>query len=218
MLLQRRRASNALRHDAQRANPLYGYDYNPVWPSILSIAHDETDGGALFIITDRPCVLGGAGNVLPLTVASLDIVNGAMILPVKFRMVMSGAVPLGAAWQWGTSASDLYDPVTFHAPNAASGNCADVPGPYTPPAAVTGTSISGNTCTLVFDRPIILSGAPLDDAMTFNGYAPNGVTSAGPNTLDLDCPVALNPGDPWAITRQPPWITTPIAWPQGGTL
>ena len=40
-----------------RADLFYGYDYNPAWPSILSVAHNEFDGGQLFVITDPPCVL-----------------------------------------------------------------------------------------------------------------------------------------------------------------
>src|SRR5258706_339062 len=75
MLLQRRRAANALRHDGQRLNPLYGYGYRPDWPSILSIAHDVSDGGRLFIITDRPCAL--LSPSLPLEVAGLSILGAA---------------------------------------------------------------------------------------------------------------------------------------------
>src|SRR5436190_21941594 len=54
------------RRESAHANPLYGYGYNPAWPSILSVAHDEADGAALFVITDRPCIL--LGKQLPLVV------------------------------------------------------------------------------------------------------------------------------------------------------
>ena len=72
-ILQRRVPSH--RRSVDPANPLYGFDYRPDWPSILSIAHDEADRGKLFVITDRPCILVSAD--LPLDVAGLFIVGAA---------------------------------------------------------------------------------------------------------------------------------------------
>ncbi len=218
MLLQRRRAANALRHDGQRLNPLYGYGYRPDWPSILSIAHDVSDGGRLFIITDRPCAL--LSPSLPLEVAGLSILDAATILPVKFRLTMSGAVPQGAAWQWMGNNSQLYDPITGYGVNATSGNCADVPGPYTPPpppvtANVVAQSASGATCTLTFDQPIILSGGAVDDAILFDGAAGTGVVNVDASTLGFNVPFASE-GSTWSIVRQPAWITTLLTVPQGG--
>jgi hypothetical protein len=220
MLLQRRRASNALRHDAQRLNPLYGYGYNPAWPSILSVAHDVSDGGRLFIITDRPCVL--LSSALPLEVAGLSIIDAVTILPVKFRVSMSGAVPRGAAWQWLPSGSQLYDPITGYGVNAAMGYCADVPGPYTPPpppitANVVAQTASGAACTLTFDQPIALTGAPVDDAIFFDGAAATGVVGIDAYTLGFDVPFASE-GSTWSIVRQPAWVTALLTVPQSGAF
>jgi hypothetical protein len=209
-----------IHRDPSRANPLYGYGYNPSWPSVLSVAHDEADGGALFVITDRPCAINGAGNVVPLSVAGLSVLSGAMILPIKFRFAMNGAVPLHAPWQWGTGACDLFDPITGHAPNAGAGDCADVPGPYVPPGppAVVATNFGGNTVTLTFDRPVAVTGDPPDDAVTVNGMTASSASNADANTISLAMPGPVNAGDPWAITRQPAWVATAIAWPEGGVL
>src|SRR5215203_3334149 len=83
------------------ASPLYGYDYNPSWPSILSVAHDESNGGRLFILTDRPCLLGGSVAQLPLSVAGLVVLEAEQVNAVRFRLWMNGPVPLGSAWTWG---------------------------------------------------------------------------------------------------------------------
>src|SRR5438045_1961702 len=90
------------RHETEWAVPGYGVGYNPSWPSILSVAHDEADGGRLFVITDRPCVLVPPANSirLPLAVAGLSVQDAVEMLPIKFRLQMSGAVPRGAPWTW----------------------------------------------------------------------------------------------------------------------
>jgi len=222
MLLQRRhRAGHAgHRSDPQRVNPLYGYGYRPDWPSILSVAHDVTDGARLYVITDRPCVL--LSPSLPLEVAGLSIVDATTILPVKFRLTMSDAVPQGAAWQWLAGGTQLYDPITGSALNAAAGNCADVPGPYTPPpppvtANVVAQSASGAACTLTFDQPIALSGGSIDDAILFDGQPATGVVNVDASTLGFDVPFASE-GSTWSIVRQPAWITTPLTVPQNGAF
>src|SRR4051794_36211517 len=98
------------RHAPASKDPFYGHGYNPSWPSILSIAHDTTDGSGLFVVTDRPCVLLSAA--LPLQIEGLSILTAtATVLPIKFRVSMSGAVPQGAAWQWLGNNSQLYDPI-----------------------------------------------------------------------------------------------------------
>src|SRR4051794_31772096 len=128
------------RHEHERPDPSYGVGYRPDWPSILSVAHDTADGGRLYVVTDRPCVIvppSPGPPALPLVVAGeggLTVVGAVEILPVKFRIAMSGAVPAGAAWSWTTGPCALIDPVSNHAPNAAAGACADTPGPYPPPA------------------------------------------------------------------------------------
>jgi len=198
----------------------YGYGYNPAWPSILSVAHDVTDGSRLYVITDRPCVL--AGPSLPLEVAGLSIVAATTMLPVKFRLTMSDAVPQGAAWQWLAGGTQLYDPITGHGLNAASGECADAPGPYTPPpppvtANVVAQSASGATCTLTFDQPIVLSGGAIDDAIVFDGAPATGVVNVDANTLGFDVPFASE-GSTWSIVRQPSWVTTPLTVPQSGAF
>jgi len=79
-ILQRRVPSH--RRSVDPANPLYGFDYRPDWPSILSIAHDEADGGKLFVITDRPCILVSAD--LPLSVDNRFIVDAVgHLLPMS---------------------------------------------------------------------------------------------------------------------------------------
>jgi len=204
-------------------NPYYGYGYRPDWPSILSVAHDVADGGALFIITDRPCTLGGP--TLPLQVAGKSIIAATTILPVKFRVTMSGAIPRDSAWTWGTGTSQLVDAVTGHAPNPASGNTDDIPGPYTPPPPANVVSTSyGNTGTagwvdLTFDQPTIYNGAAPDSSIIFLGtYTATTVTQLSLNTLRFDIPIAPGTGGAWAINNQPGWIDTPVVVPQSGTL
>ena len=220
MLLQRRRGAHGHRTDAQRFNPLYGYGYNPAWPSILSIAHDTADGAGLYVVTDRPCVL--IGPALPLDIGGLSIVAATTVLPVKFRLTIENAVPQGAAWHWGAGSSQLYDPITGNGLNAGAGYCADIPGPYTPPpppvyANVTTQTASGATCTLTFDQPIVLSGAPVDDAILFDGAAATGVVNIDAYTLGFDVPFASE-GSTWSIVRQPAWITTLVSVPQSGAF
>jgi hypothetical protein len=167
------------RRDHDRPDPAYGVGYRPDWPSILSVAHDTTDGGAVFVVTDRPCVIVPGPLALPLIVAGLSVAAATEVLPVKFRVAMSAAVPAGSAWTWGAGGAgpcSLVDPVTNHAPNPASGSCADSPGPYPPPgplvlvAAELGADPFGEyLVTLTFDRAIDVaaldpSQVTLDDA------------------------------------------------------
>jgi hypothetical protein len=225
MLLQRRRASRH-QHDPGRANPYYGFGYRPDWPSILSIAHDTVLGNRLYVMTDRPCTLAGAQNVLPLTIGdgSLVIVTGATVLNVKFLLTLSGAVPQGSAWSWGSGGAgpcNLFDPVSGHAPNPGAGDCADVPGPYTPPpppATVIAAIPDGAVAHLTFDQPIILTGAAPDDAITFDGQAASAVFSESATTLQFALPNYVTPGSVWAIARQPDWIVPAIANPAGGVF
>jgi hypothetical protein len=204
-------------------NPYYGHGYRPDWPSILSVAHDVADGGALYVVTDRPCTL--AGPTLPLAVAGKGVIGAATVLPVKFRLAMSGAIPRDAAWVWGTGPCQLTDPVSGHAPNWASGNCADIPGPYTPPppANVVGTSYgtSGTAgwAELTFDRAVILSGGPPDSTILFAGvYAATAASAVSLVTLRFELPMAMSPGGAWAIGGQPSWIDSPLTWPAAGTF
>jgi hypothetical protein len=210
------------RHPAHRTrpNPLYGYGYNPAWPSILSVAHDEANGGRVFVVTDRPCALVGNPTLLPLSLNGLSIVEGAMVNPIRFRLWMSGAVPQGAAWQWAAGGNGLVDPITGHALNAGGGDCDDVAGPYAPvpPAAVVSAYGSGTTAVLAFDRPVVLTGDMPDDAVTFNGVAALSATNVDANTLSFGLAVAVSGGDPWAIVRQPAWVATAVAWPAAGVL
>jgi hypothetical protein len=217
--LRRRRTPHESRHDGVPANPLYGYGYNPSWPSILSVAHDEANGGRVFVITDRPCALVNPA-ALPLSLAGLSIVDAVDVLPIKFRLWMSGPVPAGAAWGWGPDGYGLIDPITSHVLNAAGGDCADVPGPYTPlpPAAVIAAYGSGTTAVLQFDRPVALTGDMPDDAITFNGMAATSATNVDNDTISFGLGGFVMAGDPWAITRQPAWITTALLWPSAGTL
>jgi hypothetical protein len=221
------------RRDHDRADPDYGVGYRPDWPSILSVAHDEADGGRLFVVTDRPCVLLGPPLVLPLAVGGggggeLAVLEAVEILPVKFRLQMSGAVPAGAAWSWGAEgaeASSLIDPISNHGPNAASGTCADVPGPYVPPAsaAVVSASIDGErlVVTLSFDRPLALlidPPEPVDDAIQFGAETPAAITLAGAAALAFTLGAPLGEGAGWAVNRQPDWLATPLLVPQSGGI
>ena len=211
---------HAPRHAGIANDPFYGFGYNPAWPSILSVAHDESNGGRVFVITDRPCVLVSPPAGLPLALAGLDVLEATEILPVKFRLWLSGPVPPGGAWAWGADGYGLVDPVTNHPLNAAGGHCADVPGPYAPipPAAVVSAYAGGTTAVLVFDRPVVLTGDAPDDAITFNGLTPAGVSNADANTLSFAMPGFVMSGDPWVIDRQPAWIATAIVNPASGTL
>jgi hypothetical protein len=207
-------------HDTVPANPLYGYDYNPAWPSILSVAHDEGNGGRVYLITDRPCVLVSPPDGLPLSLAGLEIVEAVEVASVKFRLWMSGPVPAGAAWAWDAGGFGIVDPVTNHVLNASHGYCADTPGPFAPlpPAAVVSASAAGTTAVLVFDRPVTITGDTPDDAITFNGMTPASVSNVDPHTLSFALPGFVMAGDPWVIARQPDWLTTAVVWPASGTL
>ena len=205
-----------------RLDPFYGYGYDPNWPSILSIAHDESDGGRLFVITDRPCGLSNAG--LPLQMSELAILDAAAILPVKFWVQMNGAVPAGATWHWTGNNSAIHDLRTGIGPNAGFGTCADVPGPYTPPAPanVTAATVMGGNAALTFDAPVVLSPpTPLppptpDDAITFDAQTANFLTQTDPFTLLFNLSTPVGSGSVWNITRQPSWIATVLAVPQNG--
>lgn len=200
----------------------YGVGYNPAWPSILSVAHDESDGGRLFIVTDRPCVLVGTGLVLPLSVGGLAVIDAEAILPIKFRLGMDGAVPQGAAWTWGSDACDLIDPITSHAPNPGTGFCADVPGPYVPPtpANVIATTLEGEglVVSFEFDRAITLQGSPpftMDDAIQVNDANPIDAYQPAANGIALVFAAEVSPGSGWNINRTPAWCATPLATGSG---
>ncbi|HYE17889.1 MAG TPA: hypothetical protein VEA69_05570, partial [Tepidisphaeraceae bacterium] len=194
------------RHKSSRAaaNPYYGYDYNPSWPSILSVAHDTLAGENLYVIVDRPCVLTGIG--LPLIVhgsggETLAIVAAAMVLPTKFQVTLSDAVPAGAAWQWAGGAAQLVDAVTGHAPNAGHGTCADVPGPYVPPPPPSPPSLLSARfdsmllrLTLWFDRNVDSSSADVaafvvhdgrDTHASYVGSGPVGLVSGSAIEVSL---------------------------------
>lgn len=224
MLLQRRLRTQHPKNDLGRANPLYGYGYDPNWPSILSVAHDEEDGSGLFVITDRPCGLGNIG--LPLTISGLAILDAVEILPVKFRVTMNGAVTRGATWHWAGNNSAIYDLKTGTGPNAGFGTCADIPGPYTPPALVNVSvaTVAGGNAELTFDAPVVLNPpTPLpppviDDAITFDGQTGNFVTQTDPFTLLFNLAVPISSGSVWNISRQPTWIATLLTVPQSGVF
>jgi hypothetical protein len=220
MLLQRRRTTTAARHEAQRANPLYGYGYFPNWPSILSVAHDEANGGRVFIITDRPCVLVNPPTGLPLSLAGLDVLWAQAILPVKFRLWMNGPVPPGSPWVWASGGSGIVDAITGNMLNPAGGSCADLPGPYAPlpGVLVVAVAASGDTATLTFDRPVVLTGDPPDDAITFGGQIASAVVNVDGTTLSFTLPGLITPGDEWIISRQPAWIVNEVGVPQSGGL
>jgi hypothetical protein len=204
-------------------NPLYGYGYNPAWPSVLSVAHDESNGGRLFVCVDRPCLLAGPVTALPLSVAGLTVLEAVQINAIRFRLWMSGAVPRGAAWAWGPNGTGIVDPVTFHCPNGgAGGDCTDVPGAFVPvaPANVVSAASFGTSASLTFDKPIISvpGGGTVDGTITFNGLTPDSLAATGGSTVTFNLPSFVNPGDPWAISGQPAWAATPIAVPQSGNL
>jgi hypothetical protein len=210
------------RMNPPHADPFYGYGYNPNWPSILSVAHDESDGGKLFVITDRPCVL--LSPQLPLLVeGGFGIIDAVTVLPVKFRLSMSGAPAAGSTWRWDSSLPcQLTDALTHHVPNSGMGTIADFPGPYTPPppANVIDSFAGGMDCILYFDEPVILT-APLpalDDAILFDGVAPIGVQYAGSNGLQIYLSNTVGSGSTWQINRQPAWISTILTTPQGGVF
>jgi hypothetical protein len=217
------------------------FPWSPARPSILSIAHDEADGGALYVIMDRPVILLGSGaNGLPLLVRTADggpveIVSAAQALPYKWRLTLTGAPGPRGAWQWPdgggefapTPAANFVDPITNHPLNAAAGDCADVPGPFTPTIAnVVSTSFgdSGSGTSWVemtFDAPVLLRSPTLtpDVAVIFNGfYAGSSVTQSNLYALRFDVPYALSSGSSWFVQRQPGWVVTGVAAPQSGTF
>jgi hypothetical protein len=215
------------RHVAPAPQPGYGVGYRPDWPSILSVAHDTADGASLFVITDRPCVLvpPAPAAQLPLAAGGRAALAAVEILSVKFRLVMTAAVPAGSAWTWAAGAAALVDAVTGHAPNPATGFCADIPGPVPPAglATVVAASVSadGLTCTFVFDRPLTLIGSPpyeMDGAIELAGLSPIDVAQENPKTLAFAMGSPVDASLPWEIHSQPPWLATPVATPQAGTL
>lgn len=224
MLLQRRAHLRKTKNDTGRLDPFYGFGYDPNWPSILSVAHDETDGSGLFVITDRPCGLSNIG--LPLQIAGLAILDATEILPVKFRVQMNGAVTRGATWHWAGNNSAIYDLKTGSGPNAGFGTCADIPGPYTPPVPVNVSvaAVSGGNAALTFDAPVVLNPpTPLpppavDDAITFDGQTANFVTQTDPFTLLFNLAVPVSSGSVWNLSRQPTWIATVLTVPQSGVF
>jgi hypothetical protein len=201
MILQRHRPSRH-RHDHTRADPLYGFGYRPDWPSILSVAHDTTDGARVFIIMDRPCVL--YGPALPFTVAGGgSIVDATTLLPVKFRVAFAGAIPQGASWAWGADATQLIDPVSGHGPNVASGFCADVPGPHTVPHVTIETVETlgdvGDAVRIIFSGPVQLADPMILPA---GGFRTNGEGVPEDAVVQqVDDGIVHIQADSWAGTR-----------------
>jgi hypothetical protein len=221
------------RHTGVPAVPYYGYGYNPAWPSIVSVAHDTADGAAAYVVTDRPCLLAGAAEALPVTFFTaagaalpLVILSATQVLPVKFRLTFTGAVPAGATWQWGPGgggAADLVDPITNHGLNAMAGAVADAPGPYTPPppAGVTSAWAIGYEATLGFGQYLVLNGAgPIapDGSIAFDGLWPVSISRPNPYTLTFTTASSMTMGSTWAVNAQPPWLATALAVPQNGTF
>ena len=213
---------------ADRADQLYGYGYNPSRPSILSVAHDEDDGSALFVVLDRPCELSsGWPPVVPLVVEAggyaLDIVTVEMVLPVKLRVVLWEGVPLRAAWRWMGGECSVADPLTGEYPNAAAGACADFPGPYTPPPAnvvsVVGPPL-GSDVAMLFDRAVnLIPGVPTGSGMQFGGQSPVAVWPIDARTLGIRIAVPIEPNvTQWSIDNQPDWIETALTWPTWGVI
>jgi hypothetical protein len=222
MLLQRRAHLRKTKNDTGRLDPFYGFGYDPNWPSILSVAHDVDDGGKLFVITDRPCVL--LSPQLPLEVdGGFGILDAVAVLPVKFHLTMSGAVAPGATWRWVSGQPcQLTGAVSHHVPNGGMGTIADVPGPYTPPppAGVIDAVAAGMDCIITFDQPIALT-VPLgafDDGMLFDGYPAIGVQYAASNALQIYLNNSVGPGSTWQVNHQPSWISSILAAPQSGTF
>ena len=216
------------RHSAPPVNPFYGYHYNPAWPSILSVAHDEDDGAVLYVVLDRPCELSsGWPPVVPLVVEvggyALEIVSVEMVLPVKLRVVLREAVPLRAAWRWMGGECAVSDPITGAYPNAGAGDCADFPGPYTPPPAnvvsVTGPAL-GSEVAMLFDRAVnIIPGVPVASGMQFGGQSPVAVWPIDARTLGIRIAVPIEPNvTQWSIDNQPDWIETALTWPTWGVI
>jgi hypothetical protein len=209
------------RHSPPHANPFYAYETNPNWPSVISVAHDEADGAGLFVITDRPCVL--SGTTLPLSVAGQAILSATTVLPIKFRLQMTGAIPRGSAWQWGDGPCQLVGAGVGggHAPNAGAGYCADVPGPFTPPppAVVASAFGIGNEAHLYFGQYLLLGGTPIPDgAFTFDGMWPVSVSRPSPYELAFTTSSPVGLGSMWAVNVQPAWLATALEVPQAGTF
>jgi hypothetical protein len=179
------------------------------------------------VITDRPCVLAGSAAGLPISVgegAGLWVLDCVEVLPIKFRLAMSGAVPEGAEWSWGPNAgSDLVDPITNNPLNPGSGNCADVPGPYTPPPAVNilSVAIAGTATVIVaFSGPIAVnSGVTPDAGFTIgDGGSVVPVTVSPLDATRVTLELSGEPADgwPWQLGAQPNWLVTPAVVPQDG--
>ena len=204
------------------ADPLYGHGYDPDHPSILSVAHDEQDGGRLFLITDRPCTMDTSGAAdLPLSVAALAVVGAEVVAPIKFRLALSGPVPAQSPWRWGGAIS-YFRGIDGKPMNAGGGTCADHPGPYVPPppAVVAYAWAYEYNARLTFDRPVTLApDAPTpDDAITFDGQTPTYVSQHDAWTIAFNTNSYLNPGSTWAINWRPAWVVTALAAPAGGTF
>jgi hypothetical protein len=130
-------------------------------------------------------------------------------------------VPRGAAWSWAAGGTGIVDPVTGHAPNAAAGDCADVPGPYTPPppAVLTSAFATGNEAHLYFEQYLVFGGTPVPDgAFTFDGFTPSSVSRPNPYELAFTCPNWLTMESTWAVNVQPAWLATALEVPQSRTF
>jgi hypothetical protein len=90
------------------------------------------------------------------------------------------------------------------------------PPPPPPPANVVLAVAMGETCTLQFDQPIVLSGAPVDDAMLFGGEPATGVSQADAYTLLFTTPQYVSNTSPWYVQRQPDWVATVVQVGQSG--
>ncbi|HEY7118388.1 MAG TPA: hypothetical protein VH475_17495, partial [Tepidisphaeraceae bacterium] len=83
---------------------------------------------------------------------------------------------------------------------------------------VVAADAQGSTCTLTFDRPMVLTGAPADDSITFDDQIATAVVNVSPTTLEFTLPSGVSPGSQWVIGAQPPWIATPVTAPASGNF
>ena len=95
---------------------------------------------------------------------------------------------------------------------------APVPPPVVP-ANVVGSGIEsdGFVATLTFDRPVAVAGGP-DNAIVFDGQAPVGLELRGSDTIAFTLDTPVSPGSTWEINAQPGYVSTPLAFPAGGSL
>lgn len=91
--------------------------------------------------------------------------------------------------------------------------------PNTPPPTIFITDVivtGSSTCDVNFSDSVTGADVGLWAGFTVNGQQPNTVDFPGGPVASLGFSEGIGEGQPWEVTAQPQWLTTPIVVPESG--